>query len=162
MAQLKILTGTTNTTLRTISLPVKKIDKKIKKLIDDMIETMLEVDGLGLAAPQVGVNKRIFVARLNSGTKNEMVVAMINPEFLDMSDEIAEGEEGCLSVPLKFGIVGRSKDVKVEYLDAYGKKTVLGLADLNARILQHETDHLNGILFVDKLEREITEGSSSF
>lgn len=122
-----------------------------------MIETMQAVDGLGIAAPQVGVNLRIFIARLNFDTTNEIIVPMINSEFLKISEETEEGEEGCLSVPRKFGIVRRAKKVTIKYMDLRGQPQTLNLSDLNARIVQHETDHIDGILFVDKMVREIGE-----
>lgn len=157
MAILKIITGVDNKILRAKSVPVKKIDRVTKKLVADMIETMQAVDGLGIAAPQVGVNLRIFIARLNFDTANEIIVPMINSEFLKVSEETEEGEEGCLSVPRKFGIVRRAKKVTIKYLDLRGQPQTLNLSDLNARIVQHETDHIDGILFVDKMVREIGE-----
>lgn len=155
MAVKKIITGVDNKILRARSAPVKKIDRKIKKLVTDMIETMQAVDGLGIAAPQVSANLRIFIARLNFNTANEIIVPMINSEFIKISDETEEGEEGCLSVPGKFGIVRRAKFVTIAYTNLRGQKQTLNLSDLNARIVQHETDHINGILFVDKMIREI-------
>lgn len=155
MAIFSIVTGIDNKILRTVSAPVKKIDRKIKKLVTDMIETMQAVDGLGVAAPQISVNLRIFIARLNFNTANEIVVPMINSEFIKISDETEEGEEGCLSVPGKFGIVRRAKFVTIAYTNLRGQKQTLNLSDLNARIVQHETDHINGILFVDKMVREV-------
>lgn len=155
MAILKIVTGADNKILRTKSALVKKIDKKAKKLISDMVETMLDCDGLGLAAPQVGVNERIFVARLNFQTKNETIVSMINARLSKVSEEKEDGEEGCLSLPKKFGIVRRAASLAVKYTDRRGKLNALNLTGLNARIMQHEMDHLDGILIVDKMEREI-------
>ena len=155
MAVLKIITGIDNKILRAKSAPVKKIDRAAKKLIADMIETMQSAEGLGIAAPQVGVNLRVFIARLNFDTANEIIVPMMNSEFLKMSEETEEGEEGCLSVPRKFGIVRRAKSVTIKYLDLRGQSQTLNLSDLNARIVQHETDHIDGILFVDKMVREI-------
>lgn len=157
MAVLKIITGVDNPVLRAKSVPVKKIDRAVKKLVADMVETMQSVDGLGIAASQVGENLRVFIARLNFDTPNEIVVPMINPEFLKMSEETEEGEEGCLSVPRKFGIVRRAKFVTISYTDLRGQRQTLNLSDLNARIVQHETDHVDGILFVDKMVREIGE-----
>lgn len=155
MAVLKIITGADNPILRAKSEIVKKIDKRIKALAADMIETMQAVDGLGIAAPQVGENLRLFIARLNFNTPNETIVAMMNPEFLKMLEETEEGEEGCLSVPGRFGIVRRPKFVTIKYMDLRGGTQILNLNDLNARIVQHETDHIDGILFVDKIVREI-------
>lgn len=157
MAVLKIITGVDNKILRTKSAPVKKIDRAVKKLVADMIETMQAVDGLGIAAPQVGENLRVFIARLNFDTANEIIVPMINSEFLKMSEETEEGEEGCLSVPRKFGIVRRAKKATIRYTDLRGQPQTLNLSDLNARIVQHETNHIDGILFVDKMVREIGE-----
>lgn len=151
MAILPIVTGIDDTILRTKSAPVKKIDRDIKRLIADMTETMQVVDGLGIAAPQVGVNLRIYVARLNFNTKNEMNVPMINAEFLSMAEENDDNEEGCLSLPKQFGVVRRAKKVTVRYTDINGKENVLNLEGLNARIMQHESDHLNGILIADKM-----------
>lgn len=155
MAVLTIITGVDNKTLRTKSEPVKRIDRKIKKLIADMIETMQIHDGLGLAAPQVGANLRIYVARLNSQTKNETVIVFINAEFLNISSETCDAEEGCLSIPGKFGIVKRAASLTVRYLDQHGRTNVLNLDGLNARIMQHEVDHLDGVLIADKMQREI-------
>ena len=116
-----------------------------------MIETMLNCDGLGIAAPQVGINVRIYIARLNFGTAQEMNVPMINAEFLSMSEEKEKHEEGCLSIPGKFGIVERSSAVTIRYMDQRGALQTLNLSGLNARIMQHETDHLNGTLIADKM-----------
>lgn len=154
MAVLQIITGTDNKILRTKSLSVPKIDRKIKKLIADLTETMAVSDGLGIAAPQVGVNLRVFITRLNYGTENEMIVPMVNPEILEFSEEMILGEEGCLSVPGRFGTVRRSREVTVKFTGKKGEAQILKLEGLNARVVQHETDHINGILFVDKLERE--------
>lgn len=155
MAVLKIVTGVNDKILRLQSKPVKKIDKQVKKLIVDMIDTLKAADGLGIAAPQVGINLRIFIARLNYDTPHEMMVPMINAELFDLSEETDGHEEGCLSMPNKFGEVKRYKSLSVRYTDIHGKENVLNLTGLNARIMQHETDHLNGILIADKMEREI-------
>lgn len=153
MAVLDITKGVDNKILRAQSAPVKKIDRTVKKLIADMIETMRHADGLGIAAPQVGVNLRIYIARLNFNTPNEMVVPMLNAEFLEMSEGTDAAEEGCLSIPGKFGLVRRSKVVTIRYMDEKGKMHTLKLNGLNARIMQHETDHLNGVLIADKIEQ---------
>lgn len=155
MALLEITKGVDNKILRASSAPVKKIDRKIKKLIADMTDTMLAVDGLGIAAPQVGVNLRIYIARLNFNTPNEIIAPMINVEFLSLSDEKENNEEGCLSIPGKFGLVRRSKSVTIRYMDEKGKSHTLKLSGLNARIMQHETDHLEGILIADKIEQGV-------
>jgi len=151
MAILPLTTGVENKILRTISKPVKKIDRTVKKLIANMIETMFDCDGLGIAAPQVGVNLRIYIARLNFNTDNEMIVPMINAKLISLSQEKEKHEEGCLSIPGEFGVIERHSSVTVRYMDEQGKSHVLTLRDLNARIMQHETDHLNGILIADKM-----------
>lgn len=156
MAILPLTIGFDNKILRTKSEPVKKIDRKIKELVKNMVDTMMDCDGLGIAAPQVGVNLRIYIARLNFNTPHEMNVPMLNAEFLDISEETDGHEEGCLSLPKQFGIVRRAKEVTIKYMDIKGKTQTLHLTGLNARIMQHETDHLNGTLIADKMESEIT------
>ena len=148
--------GTDNKILRMLSKPVKKIDRAIKNLVEDMIDTMRDAEGLGIAAPQVGVNLRIYIARLNYGTKNELIVPMINSHLSDKSHEMAVGEEGCLSIPGRFGTVERHESLTVEYTDIKGKKHTLNLTGLNARIMQHETDHLDGTLIADKMKNEVS------
>lgn len=150
MAVLPLTQGVENPILRTVSKPVKNIDKKIKKLVDDMIDTMEDADGLGIAAPQVGVNLRIYIARLNYNTNNEMIVPMINAELVELSRETDDEEEGCLSIPKKFGVVNRSKTVTVRYRDIKNREVTLHLDGLNARIMQHEMDHLNATLIADR------------
>lgn len=153
MALLPIVTGVDNAILRTPSKVVKKIDKKIKKLVSDMIDTMVAAPGVGIAAPQIGVNLRIYIARLNPDTPQETIVPMINPRFLQISEEKEEGEEGCLSLPKRFGMVPRALEVTVEYQNIKGTKTVLRLDGFNAKIMQHEMDHLDATLIADKMTR---------
>lgn len=155
MAILPLVQGSDNPVLRKKSVLVKKIDRKIRKLIADMIETMIAANGIGLAAPQVGVNLRIYIARLNFDTPHEMNVPMINPEFVKASDEFVAHEEGCLSLPERFGTVRRAKEVAVRYMDQRGGFHTLHLEGLNARIIQHEMDHLDAMLIADKFEKEI-------
>lgn len=152
MAVLKIITGVGNPILRAKSAPVKKIDKKLKKLIADMEETTLAVDGLGLAAPQIGKNVRLFIARLNYNTPNELMMPMINAEILEFSENMADEEEGCLSLPKRFGIVNRHTALMVSYTDERNTVRTLKLEGLNARIIQHEIDHLDGVLIADKMK----------
>lgn len=130
-------------TLTKRARPVKKYDDKLQILIDDMIETMYEGEGVGLAAPQVGVLRRLFVMDVDDG---EGPVVFINPELLAQEGD-QEGPEGCLSLPGLFGLVKRPMEVTVRALDREGlafEKTVRGLA---ARCVCHESDHLDGILF---------------
>lgn len=133
--------------LRIKSEPVKDIDKDIIKLLDDMVETMHEAKGVGLAAPQIGVNKRIFVIDIG----DEKVRKIINPEFLEMSEESEQNEEGCLSIPGIYKSVKRSNRVKMKYLNEKGEEVIEEVEGLLSRAFQHEYDHLEAILFVDKI-----------
>lgn len=149
---LKIETGQDNKILRKKSEVVKKIDKKTVKFIKEMEKEMKAEKGVGLAAPQVSKNIRIIVTLLN----NENMIPMINPEIIDHSDEVVMGEEGCLSLPGVWGRVKRYKEITVQFQDLKGEKRILKLEDFNARIVQHEIDHLDGILFTDYLDAENT------
>ncbi len=144
MATRNILTSE-DLTLRKKSRPVEKINKRILTLIDDMVETMYEANGVGLAAPQVGVLKRVVVIDIGEG-----VIELINPEIESMAGEQIDSE-GCLSVPGISGNVNRPKQVRVKALNREGKKIEIEGNDLLARALCHEIDHLDGILFIDKI-----------
>jgi len=154
MAKLKIETGTDNEILRQVAKPVKKVDKTILKLIQDMKETMDKSNGVGLAAPQVGQSIRVIVTKFNHDTKQEINVGMVNPQIVFRSETTEIGEEGCLSVPGQYDNVLRSKEIIVKFLDEKGREMMLKLQDLSARIVQHEIDHLDGILFIDKIVEE--------
>ncbi|KXG75983.1 peptide deformylase [Thermotalea metallivorans] len=132
-------------TLRKKSREVEKIDQRILTLLDDMIETMYEADGVGLAAPQVGILKRIIVIDVGEG-----VIEMINPVIIETSGEQIEAE-GCLSIPGVTGDVKRPEKVKVQGLNRQGKRIEVIGEGLLARALCHEIDHLDGILFTDKV-----------
>lgn len=134
--------------LRKRSREVSEINNKIRTLLDDMLETMYKEDGIGLAAPQIGVLKRLVVIDLGEG---EEVYKMINPEIIKSSGTQTD-QEGCLSVPEIKGNVERPKYVTVKYLDENGKETVLDAENVLARCICHEIDHLNGVLFIDKME----------
>lgn len=151
MAKLKIITGENDPVLRAGGVSVKKFDNDLKKLVKDMKETMIKASGLGLAAPQVGVNTRIFVLILDYKKRDEKIIAMINPEILEHSLDTEIAEEGCLSVPNFFAKVERWRGVRVEFFDVEGTRQILDLSGLDAREVQHENDHLDGVLFVDKL-----------
>jgi len=124
----------------------------LQKLIDDMIETMHEYHGVGLAGPQVHEDIRIFVALLEEdpGPKSEAVV-VINPQIVPVGDTTAEGWEGCLSIPDIRGMVPRYTEITVRALDRKGKVVEIPLKDFAARVAQHETDHLDGVLFFDRM-----------
>ncbi|MBI2464383.1 peptide deformylase [Candidatus Peregrinibacteria bacterium] len=149
MAILSMQTGADNPILRKKSTEVKKIDTKLKKFIDDMKDTLVSHEGIGLAAPQVGKNIRVVLVCLNPKTKNENTVVMINPEITYKSEEMYEAEEGCLSLPGIYLQVLRSKEIIVDFQSLKKQKQTLRLEGINARIVQHEVDHVNGILIVD-------------
>jgi peptide deformylase len=132
--------------LREKALPVKKVDKEIKELVDNMIETMYVEGGVGLAAPQVGVSKRIIII----DTEEEDVVVLINPVIIKREGK-SEEEEGCLSVPGVYSPVRRSSKVTVEAMGLDGNKFQITQEGFLAVALQHEIDHLDGYLFVDRL-----------
>ena len=135
--------------LRTIAKAVERVDDDLRQLIDDMFETMYDAPGIGLAATQVNVHKRLVVMDL-SEDKNEPLV-FINPEFESLTDEVDQYQEGCLSVPGFYENVDRPQKVKIKALDRDGQPVELIAEGLLAVCIQHECDHLNGKLFVDYL-----------
>jgi peptide deformylase len=142
--------------LRTKARPVDRADIKgatIQKLIDDMLETMAEYHGVGLAAPQVHESMRLFVAALDTGDGAEPAepMAIINPEISVIGNEVVEDWEGCLSIPDIRGRVARARDIKVRALDRDGDRIELRAQNFTARVIQHETDHLDGVLFFDRM-----------
>lgn len=139
-----------NEILRKKAEPVTEFNEELHKLLDDMFETMYEAKGLGLAAPQVGLSKRLFVLDDMTGEDGKNPMEIINPEFIKKEGEILE-EEGCLSVPGEYAYVKRYMYVTVKYQDRYGNEKVVEAADRLSRILQHESDHLEGTLFIDRL-----------
>ena len=147
-SMLEIIYGADNPILRKKSVPVKTIDKKLVKYIKEMKVAMKKAKGVGLAAPQVGNNIRLALV-----TINKKVMPIINPEIISKSEEIELGEEGCLSLPGVWGKVNRHKAITLKYQDEKGDEKILKLKDFNARVVQHEIDHLDGILFIDYLEK---------
>ncbi len=140
--------------LRQKAKKVKKIDASTQKLIDDMMETMTEAPGVGLAAPQVGVGLRVIVVETPEDEEDPQggtQLQLINPELLKMDGEQI-GEEGCLSIPGYVGIVKRAEHVTVKALNRKGKEVKIKAHGYLARVLQHEIDHLEGVLFTDRLE----------
>ena len=136
--------------LRTIAKPVVNVDETIKQQVKDMFETMYEAPGIGLAATQVNFHQRIIVIDI-SDQCNEPI-CLINPEILEESGEI-QCEEGCLSVPDYYENVVRANDIKVKALNQNGEPFELGASEMLSVCIQHEIDHLNGILFVDRLSK---------
>ena len=152
MAILKILKED-DELLRKPSREVTEITPRILQLLDDMKDTLHKANGCGLAAPQVGVLRRIVLVEVEEGELYEM----INPEIIERSDEIQEELEGCLSVPGKWGITRRPMTVTVKAMDRNGKYYTLTGSELLARAICHETDHLDGILYVDHALRMLTK-----
>jgi peptide deformylase len=139
--------------LRLVSQAVKAIDREIKGLVSDMFDTMYEAPGIGLAAIQVGVARRVVTMDLSKKEEEQQPRVFINPEILWTSDEKAIYEEGCLSIPEFYEEVERPAQVRVKYLDLDGREQVLEANGLLATCLQHEIDHLNGVLFIDHISR---------
>ena len=142
-----------NPWLKQVSKPVEEVDDEIRALMDDMLETMYAAPGIGLAAIQVGVAKRIIVMDLSKDKTKPEPMFFVNPELLLASDETEMNEEGCLSLPDFYEEVERPSHARVKYLDYDGKEQILEADGLVATCLQHEMDHLEGILFVDHLSR---------
>jgi peptide deformylase len=132
---------------------VAKVDGEIRTLIEDMLETMYAADGVGLAAPQIGVSLNVVVIDVAQKENKNEPQAFINPKIVWASDETAKFEEGCLSVPDIWEEVTRSTAIKVEYMDRDGKQQTLEAEGFLADCLQHELDHLKGTLFIDHLSR---------
>ena len=126
--------------------------KEFSDLLTDMTETMIKKDGVGLAAPQIGKNIRVIVVVIDN-----KIITMINPKITKRSWSKEAREEGCLSVPKTYGKVKRHKQINCTYIDKNGKNKKLKLEKMNARVIQHEIDHLDGILFIDKAKNIIKE-----
>ena len=147
-----------NTLLRQISQPVEQVGESEKELMNDMLETMYAANGIGLAAIQIGIPKRIIVMDLSKEENKKNPMYFVNPIIKKKNDQNVTYEEGCLSVPNQFAEIDRPKTCEVEYLDYNGNKQNLKAEGLLATCIQHEIDHLEGILFIDylsKLKKEI-------
>jgi len=151
MAKMKIEVGVHNPILRKVSTEVKKFDSSLKKFVKDMKVALKKANGLGLAAPQIGHNVRVFLMVLDYESSKQKVIAVINPKIKSFSTETYIEEEGCLSIPGVYAKVERPKAVEVSFRDENNIQYNMKLSDLNAREFQHEYDHLDGVLFVDKL-----------
>lgn len=150
----KIITGKNSEILRKKAQDVTKVNKEIRDLIEEMRKIMKENDGIGLAAPQLGLDLNLFVAEIDyDKNKNGQFYALINPQIISKSKATETIEEGCLSLPQEFGEVERSKRVTVIGLNEFGRKVKIKAEGLLARVFQHEIDHLNGELFVDKASK---------
>lgn len=139
--------------LRQQSKPVETVDSEIQRLADDMLETMYDAPGIGLAAIQIGVPRRILVIDLSRDDEENKPQVFINPEILKVSDDVSTYEEGCLSIPDYYAEVERPASLTVGYVDRDGKQQTIEADGLLATCLQHEIDHLNGVLFIDHISR---------
>jgi peptide deformylase len=150
-----------NSILREIAQPITNVsDREIQKLIDDMLITLKERKGVGLAAPQVGRSLQLIIVASHPNERYPDApqmepLAMINPNIISYSVEIDKGLEGCLSVPLIRGLVPRYREIEVQYLDRHGDRQVTKFTDFVARIFQHEYDHLDGKVFLDRVENTL-------
>ncbi len=142
-----------NRILRQVSQTVEKIGKEEQQLMDDMLETMYSANGIGLAAIQIGIPKRIIVMDLTRDENKKNPMYFVNPIIKNKDNLKSTYEEGCLSVPNQFAEIDRPKKCEVEYLDYYGNKKTLKAEGLLATCIQHEMDHLEGILFIDYLSK---------
>jgi peptide deformylase len=142
-----------NPLLKTISEPVKVIDNEVLSLIDDMIETMYAAPGIGLAAIQVGVPKRILVIDIARDDDARNPLSFINPEIIDPTETLNSFEEGCLSVPGVWEEIERPDECTVKFLDKDGVEQSIRCKGMLATVIQHEMDHLNGVVFVDHLSK---------
>jgi len=136
--------------LTTVCSPVSTIDRELSKVMDDMLETMYAAPGIGLAAPQIGVLKRFFVVDVGEGDAREPRF-FVNPEITERSEAKSLYEEGCLSLPKQFADVERAECISLRYQDRKGEPLTLEADGMLARCIQHEMDHLDGVLFVDHL-----------
>ncbi|ASY61527.1 Peptide deformylase [Sinorhizobium sojae CCBAU 05684] len=144
--------------LRQMSPPVETVDDEVRRLADDMLETMYDAPGIGLAAIQIGVPRRLLVLDVTKEGEERKPLVFINPKVVRASDERSVYEEGCLSIPDYYAEVERPAAITVEFLDRDGKERTIEADGLLATCLQHEIDHLNGVLFIDhisKLKRDM-------
>jgi peptide deformylase len=153
----RVIVRADNPILRKKSHRVTNFDKRFQSLVDDMIETMVDAPGVGLAAPQIAVGQRVFVAQLPDDEKSReeygdeagKLYVLVNPEIVKASKEMIEGVEGCLSIPGYVGLVDRHEKITVNAQDRHGKAMRIKASGWLARVFQHEIDHLNGRLYID-------------
>ncbi|MBI1180847.1 MAG: peptide deformylase [Alphaproteobacteria bacterium] len=152
MAVRKILT-VPDPVLKQVSTPVEAVDDELRALLDDMLETMYDAPGVGLAAIQVGVPVRALVMDVSAEGEGPAPRYFVNPEIVWHSEELSSYQEGCLSVPEQYADVDRPAEVRVSFLDYDGQPQEMHASGLLATCIQHELDHLNGVLFIDHLSR---------
>ena len=152
MPQRKIITEP-DTILRKKSATLEKVDNELRELMDDMLETMYAAAGIGLAGVQIGILKRLIVIDVSREKEKKNPLFLINPEIISKSDNTSVYEEGCLSLPGYFAEIERPAECQISYIDYNGKKKEMKANGLLATCIQHEVDHLNGILFIDYLSK---------
>jgi len=152
MAVLPILT-IPDPVLRKTAKPIERVDAELRRLVDGMLATMYEAPGIGLAAPQVGVLRRLIVMDPAKDEAPKSPIVMVNPEILERSEEMRVHDEGCLSIPDFTAEIERPAKTRVSYVDPQGKKQEAELEGIWSTLVQHEIDHLNGVLFIDYLSR---------
>ena len=141
--------------LRQPAKRIAKVDDTVRQLVRDMLQTMYSSDGIGLAAPQVAVNKQLIVIDCEPDNPANEPLVLINPQIKSYSKDLCTGEEGCLSVPGVYMDVVRPQAIEVAYKDEHGRPRKLKASGLLSRVIQHEMDHLNGVLFVDRVENSL-------
>ena len=152
MAIRRILT-IPDSVLRKQAKPIERVDDDLRKLMDDMLATMYDAPGIGLAATQIGISRRLIVMDPAKDEAPKSPVVMVNPEILERSDEMQVHEEGCLSIPDFTAEIERPAKTRVSFLDREGKPQEMELEGIWSTLVQHEIDHLNGVLFIDYLSR---------
>ncbi|XZN91441.1 MAG: peptide deformylase [Microcoleus sp.] len=141
--------------LRQPAKRVNSVDAEIRQLVREMLQTMYSAEGIGLAAPQVGVNKQVIVLDCEPDNPAKPPLVLINPTIKNTSGEVSPFQEGCLSIPGVYLEVKRPEMIEVSYRDEYGRPQTLKATELLSRAIQHEMDHLNGVLFVDRVENKL-------
>ena len=141
--------------LRQPAKRIAKVDDKLRQTIKEMLQTMYSADGIGLAAPQVGINKQLIVIDIALDQPDEPPLVLINPKIIQSSSNLCNSEEGCLSIPGVYLEVTRPDEIEISYKNEQGKPCKLKATGLLSRAIQHEMDHLNGVMFVDRVENNI-------
>ncbi len=142
--------------LRQAAKRINKVDDELRQLIREMLQTMYSKDGIGLAAPQVAIHKQLIVIDCEPDNAANPPLVLINPTIKQVSKEVCVAQEGCLSIPNVYIDVKRPEVVEIAYKDEYGRPRTLKANDLLSRCIQHEMDHLNGVVFVDRVENSLT------
>ena len=152
MAKLDIIT-LPDPLLRRTSAPVERVDDELRRFMDDMLETMYEAPGIGLAAVQVGVLRRVLVMDASGEDEDPAPLCMVNPKIISKGDEMRCHEEGCLSIPDYYAELERPNSCRVSYIDSDGKACEIACEGLQSTVVQHEIDHLDAVLFIDYLSK---------